>query len=54
MGEHKRNPVAIAAKNGELPAKKPGMSKRQHDALIRAILYQRLGLNYIYDAMKGG
>ena len=54
MGEHKRNPIAIAAKKGELPPKKPGMSKRQHEALIQAMLYQKLGLAYIYDAMKGG
>ena len=53
MGEHKRNPTAIAAKNGELPSKKPKMSKRQHEALIQAMLYQKLGLNQIYDAMKG-
>lgn len=53
MGEHKRNPTAIAAKNGELPPKKPGLPKRQREELIQAMLYQRLGLNQIYDAMKG-
>ena len=36
MGEHKYNPTAIAAKNGELPPKEqPKLSKRQADALMR-------------------
>ena len=35
MGQHKHNPTAIAAKNGELPPKEqPKLSKRQMDALI--------------------
>ena len=35
MGQHKYNPTAIAAKNGELPPKEqPKLSKRQMDALI--------------------
>lgn len=35
MGQHKHNPTAIAAKNGELPPKEqPRLSKRQIDALI--------------------
>lgn len=35
MGQHKHNPTAIAAKNGELPPKEqPRLSKRQMDALI--------------------
>ena len=35
MGQHKHNPMAIAAKNGELPPKEqPRLSKRQMDALI--------------------
>ena len=36
MGQHKYNPTAIAAKNGELPPKEqPRLSKRQMDALMR-------------------
>ena len=36
MSEHKYNPTAIAAKNGELPPKeRPKLSKRQADALMR-------------------
>ena len=35
MGQHKHNPTAIAARNGELPPKEqPRLSKRQIDALI--------------------
>lgn len=36
MGQHKRNPVAIAAKNGELPPKEPKMSKADRDRWIYA------------------
>ena len=36
MGQHKYNPTAIAAKNGELPPKEqPRLSKRQMEALMR-------------------
>ena len=44
MGQHKYNPTAIAAKNGELEPKKKPMSKRERERLIyakcREILYQ--------------
>ena len=36
MGEHKANPTAIAAKNGELPPKKKPMSKRDRERLLTA------------------
>ena len=36
MGQHKRNPVAIAAKRGELPPKEPKMSKAERDRYIYA------------------
>lgn len=36
MGEHKRNPVAIAAKRGELPPKEPKMSKAEIDGILYA------------------
>lgn len=36
MGQHKTNPVAIAAKNGELPPKPKPMGKRERERLIRA------------------
>ena len=38
MGEHKRNPTAIATKNGELPPKPPQMSKREAERLV----YERI------------
>lgn len=42
MGQHKHNPTAIAAKNGELPPKKPQMSKRQREALMTAKIMDKL------------
>lgn len=33
MGEHKTNPTAIAAKNGELLPKKKSMSKREWERM---------------------
>lgn len=35
MGQHKYNPKAIAAKEGNLPPKYPKKSKRQRDAEMR-------------------
>lgn len=35
MGQHKHNPIAIAAARGELPPKPPKKSKRQRDAELR-------------------
>lgn len=46
MGQHKYNPTAIAAKNGELPPKPKKMSKREADRLLyvkcQEILYRPL------------
>lgn len=46
MGQHKHNPTAIAAKNGELPPKPKKMSKRETERLLHAkcqeILYRPL------------
>lgn len=36
MGQHKHNPVAIAAKNGELPPKKKPVSKRESERFMQA------------------
>lgn len=45
MGEHRHNPTAIAAKNGELPPKKKStLSKRQRDALMRKRIQDMTGL----------
>ena len=38
MGQHKFNPTAIAAKNGELPPKPPKMSKRESEAALYAAM----------------
>ena len=34
MGQHKYNPTAIAAKNGELPPKPKPISKREQDRIL--------------------
>lgn len=55
MGEHKYNPTAIAAKNGELPPKeKPRLSKRQRDALIMAEIERLTGGDLIRSYLSGG
>lgn len=46
MGQHKRNPVAIAAKKGELPPKKPKMSKAKIEGLMYAKYQEAL-----YDSL---
>ncbi|MBQ9168894.1 MAG: hypothetical protein IJX67_10890 [Oscillospiraceae bacterium] len=52
MGEHKHNPTAIAAKNGELPPKKKPMSKREQDAWLRQVIADKTGLTDIRKAME--
>lgn len=51
MGQHKYNPTAIAAKNGELPPKPKKMGKREAKRLMYAkcaeILYKPLVDAYI-------
>lgn len=53
MGQHKHNPTAIAAKNGELPPKPKKMGKRDRDRLlmreIRREIERRTG---IYSALR--
>lgn len=44
MGQHKTNPTAIFAKNGELPPKKKKMSKRKRDTLVRKRIQDTTGL----------
>ena len=50
MGQHKTNPTAIAAKNGELPQKQKKLSKRENDRLIyekcQEIIYKKLSEAY--------
>lgn len=42
MGQHKFNPIAIAAKNGEIPPKKPNQTKREREAELNKIIWQVL------------
>lgn len=50
MGQHKYNPTAIAAKNGELPPKPKKMGKRESERLLYAkcaeVLYRPLAEAY--------
>ena len=53
MGQHKHNPTAIAAKNGELPPKEqPRLSKRQMDALIYKRIQDVTGMTDIQRALS--
>ena len=58
MGQHKYNPTAIAAKNGELPPKPKKMSKRERERLLyakcQAIIYGRLANAYARMLQKDG
>lgn len=51
MGQHKYNPTAIAAKNGELPPKPKKMGKRESERLLYAkcaeVLYRPLAEAYV-------
>lgn len=44
MGQHKHNPTAIAAKNGELPPKQrePRLTNRQAERLLKLEILSRI------------
>lgn len=42
MGQHKTNPTAIAAKNGELPPKKKSMSKRERERELELMIMREI------------
>lgn len=42
MGQHKYNPTAIAAANGELPPKPHQPSKREREAAMRAMVLEAM------------
>lgn len=48
MGQHKYNPTAIAAANGELPPKPKKLGKRKSERLLMqmicAEMYNRIGI----------
>ena len=53
MGQHKHNPTAIAARNGELPPKEqPKLSKRQMDALIYKRIQDVTGMTDIQRVLS--
>ena len=52
MGQHKHNPTAIAAKNGELPPKPKGMSKREADRWLMREIEKRTGLDRIMRCIR--
>ena len=55
MGQHKYNPTAIAAKNGELPPKEqPRLSKRQMEALMRKCIQDVTGVTEIHRYLGNG
>ena len=53
MGQHKYNPTAIKAKNGEIPPKPPRMSKREQTILreirIESEIRKRMGIDRILE-----
>lgn len=51
MGQHKHNPTAIAAKNGELPPKPQKMSKRDREALLTSKIREVTGINALAKHM---
>ncbi len=51
MGQHKYNPTAIAAKNGELPPKPKPMGKRARERLLMKAVYEATGLGAIERAV---
>ena len=56
MGQHKHNPTAIAAKNGELPPKPPKMTKREKERIIYSEIEAKMCAYFFeaFDREKGG
>lgn len=52
MGQHKHNPTAIAAKNGELPPKPKKMGKREWERVIYGEIERVTGIDRFRQAMK--
>ena len=53
MGEHKYNPIAIAAKKGELPPKERGISKREAERRAHQFIREMTGVAALERAMWG-
>ena len=58
MSEHKRNPTAVAAKNGELPPKPKPIGKREAERLLRyeigCEIERRTGIYSVLLSVKSG
>ena len=58
MGQHKYNPTAIVAKNGELPPKPKKMGKREAERLLMSRIgleiERRTGIYSLLRCMKEG
>jgi hypothetical protein len=52
MGQHKHNPTAIAAKNGELPPKPPKMTKREKERIIYSVIEEKM-FEYFFKHLTG-
>lgn len=52
MGEHKHNPVAIAAKNGELPPKKKPMSTAESKEWVYAWVREHTPLGIMEQEIR--
>lgn len=53
MGQHKHNPTAIAAKNGELPPKPKKMGKRELERLMYREIERVTGMDRIRQMLRG-
>ena len=51
MGQHKYNPTAIKAKNGEIPQKPPRISKREQMIRMEAEIRKRMGIDRILEEL---
>ena len=54
MGQHKHNPTAIAAKNGELPPKPKKMGKCEAERRLIREIERRTGIYSLLRYMKEG
>ena len=51
MGQHKYNPTAIKAKNGEIQPKPPRISKREQLRMIDAEIRKRMGIDRFFEEL---
>lgn len=54
MGQHKYNPTAIKAKNGEISPKPPRMSKRERMMILDAMIAQKMRETTGLDKFESG